>query len=105
MDIIDIDKESIPYSFSILLDKELYELHVDYNSRGDFFTMGIYRDSQPLCTGERIVYGVPLFRALRNRGGFPRLNIIPTDPSMQSDGLSYDNLGSTVFLAVEEGPG
>ena len=45
-DLIEINKDLIPYSFNILLAEEWFELAIDYNKTGDLFTVTLYRDGE-----------------------------------------------------------
>ena len=103
MYIIEINKDIIPYTFNILLAAEWYEFRIDYNNTGNFFTVALSKDGVELCAGEPIVYGVPMFKDLLQRGNFPNVSITPLDESSQNDAVTYDNLSSTVFLTVTGG--
>ena len=100
---LEINKNLIPYKFNILLNNELFELRVDYNNKADLFTVSLYKDNVELCVGEPIIYGMPLFGDLQNRGNFPRVVITPIDESGESNAVTYDNLSTTVFLNVSVG--
>ena len=103
MYIVDINKDIIPYSFNILLGTDLYEMRFDYNNTADLFTVSLSKDGVELCAGEPIIYGVPLFKDLVTRGGFPTITITPIDPSGESVAITYDNLSLTAFLSVTGG--
>lgn len=96
---LEIEKESIPYTFETVLMGETYQFTVNYNSAGDFFTIDIYKNSTPLRYGEKIVYGQPLFI---NHGyiGSPRMLIMPLDTTGKAKRVSYENLSEDVFLYV-----
>ncbi len=101
MNIIEINKALIPYNFNIALGGELFDLRVDYNYTGEFFTIELSKNGETLCAGEPIIYGKPLFSDVRN-SMFPKLNIIPLDPSDYYNAISFDNLCDNVLLVVEE---
>ena len=61
MEYIDIEKNSIPYTFEIVLAGETFQFTVNYNSFGDFFTVDLYKNNELVRMGEKIVYGLPLF--------------------------------------------
>lgn len=100
-DVLEIQKDLIPYSCSILLADELFELHFNYNATADLFTVDLYRDDELICAGEPIVYGVPLWSDVYKADIFPALNIIPRDPSGESNAVTFDNFGDTVLLIIE----
>ena len=102
---LDINKNLIPYQFYISLDNELFEFRIDYNDTADLFTVSLSKDDMELCVGEPMIYGMPLFGDLINRGKFPKVNIIPLDESGESNAITFDNLSSTIFLNVTEGAG
>lgn len=94
-----INKKAIPYSFEILLADTWYQVEVNYNCRGDFFTLAIYRDGALICGGEPIVYGAPLFKDIYSEG-FPPIVIIPVSEAGGANRVTYDNFNTTVFLSI-----
>ncbi|MFT9496383.1 phage baseplate plug family protein [Anaerosolibacter sp.] len=97
MDYIDIDKAAIPYKFDIQISGVTYTIEIHYNAEYDFFTIDLYRGTDVLVLGEKLVYGKPLFETIRDKR-FPDKIILPTDPSEQSTRITYENLGESVFL-------
>lgn len=61
MKIIDIDKNNLPERFDIELGAELFSFEVNYNETGDFFTIDLYKNDEPLVLGEKIMLNQPLF--------------------------------------------
>lgn len=103
MEYIDIEKDLIPYTFTISLAKELFEFRIDYNSTADMFTVSVSRNGVELCAGEPIIYGQVLFGDLVNRGNFPKVTIVPIDESGECNAVTFDNLSRTVFLQIVDG--
>ena len=101
-DTIIINKEIIPYTFNILLADELFNLRIDYNNTADLFTVTLSKDGEIICV-EPIVYGVPLFKDLYQPDKYPALEILPIDESGQESKITFDNLGETVLLVVNNG--
>lgn len=97
MDILQIDKALIPYSFDIQLDGTTYDLTIRYNAEYDFFTMDIAKDEMEILNGEKIVYGRPLFEAHRHLD-LPTVLILPVDMSEEQTRAGYEQLSDTVFL-------
>lgn len=104
-DKIEIKKSLIPYNFNISLAGEIFNLRVDYNATGDFFTVQASKNGDLICAGEPIVYGVPLFQDLYLANVFPALEIVPIDESAETDKVTFDNLGKTVYLLIDNGIG
>lgn len=102
-DVLEIRKDLIPYSCNILLAEELFELHFNHNATADLFTVDLYRDGELICAGEPIVYGVPLWGDVYKADIFPAVSIIPRDPSGESNAVTFDNLGDTVLLILDNG--
>lgn len=102
-DILEIKKDLLPYRCEILLGAELFELHVKHNATADLFTIDLYKNGELVCAGEPIVYGIPLWSDVYRTGAFPAVDIIPLDPSGESNAVTYDNLGNTVLLIVDNG--
>ncbi|PAD73667.1 phage baseplate plug family protein [Paenibacillus campinasensis] len=102
MEYIDIEKEQIPYRFDISIADEVFTFEVHYNAEYDFFTVDLERDGDVLAVGEKLVYGMPLFYdVMDNR--FPKLPIVPYDESELSTAVTWETLGTSVFLYVIEG--
>lgn len=100
LDKILIKKSLIPYSFDIALPDEIYSLTVTYNSTADLFVVSLKKDDKTLCTGEPIMYGMPLFYDFIQREGFPYMYIIPYDESETYNKVTFDNFNDSVFLTV-----
>lgn len=96
---IPIEKTNIPYRFEIELAAELFELEIRYNDTYNFFTVDLFKGSETLVQGEKIVYGVPLFKNVRNLD-FPIVEITPIDEAGIEHTVTYENFQETVFLAV-----
>ena len=103
MYLIELNKDIIPYTFKIALANEMYEMQIDYNNTADLFTVSLAKDGVPLCTGEPIIYGQPLFGDIKNRGNFPKVIITPIDESGETNAVTFDNLSNTVLLRVTGG--
>ena len=103
MYVIEINKALVPYTFSILLADEIFDMRIDYNTSADLFTVSLSKGGVELCVGEPIIYGQPLFGDISSRGGFPKITITPTDESGANVAVTYDNLSSTVMLKVTGG--
>ena len=96
-----IEKNLIPYRFSILLGDELFDLDVNYNRYADMFTVALYKGDELICAGEPIVYGVPLFKDVF-MPNYPAITIIPIDESGEANRVTKANLGDTVFLCIDD---
>ena len=104
-DVLEVQKELLPYSCNIVLEGELFELHFNYNATADLFTVDLYKDGELICAGEPIIYGIPLWTDVYKAGLFPGIEITPKDPSGESNTVTYDNLGETVLLIIDNGDG
>lgn len=102
-EILEIQKDLIPYEFDILLASELFTLQFNYNATADLFTVDLYKDGKLICAGEPIVYGIPLWSDVYKSETFPAVDIIPRDPSGESNAVTFDNLGDTVLLIIDNG--
>lgn len=100
--IISINKELIPYKFDIDLGGEVFGIQIDYNSAGRFFTVKLSKNGTVLCEGEPIVYGVPLFRDIKDVDTFPSIVIIPYSYGDDTTTVTYGNLSKTVFLMIDD---
>ena len=100
-DRIQIKKSLIPYKFDINLPDETFKLLVTYNSNEDLFVIGLYdKDNNVICSGEPVIYGMPLFKDIYMVNKYPALEIIPIDESGEAHTVTYDNFNETVFLTI-----
>lgn len=100
-DVLEVKKDLLPYRCSILLADELFELQFNHNASADLFTVDLYKDGELICAGEPIVYDVPLWKDVYKADTFPALDIIPRDPSGVGNAVTFENLGETVLLIVD----
>ena len=94
-----INKDLIPYKFSITLGMNMYTFEVRYNETKDIFTIALYGDGNTLVCIEPLTYGVPLF-SQTYRLGFPAMQIVPIDESGETTIITKDNFNKTVFLTI-----
>lgn len=102
-DVLEINKDILPYECSILLAGEQFGLKFNYNATADLFTVDLYRDGELICAGEPIIYGLPLWGDVYKAATFPAVDIIPLDPSGENNVVTFDNLGDTVLLIIDNG--
>ena len=103
MEVLEVKKDLLPYECSIQLAGEIFGLQFNYNATADLFTVDLYKDSELLCAGEPIIYGIPLWHDVYKADSFPALGIIPIDLSGEYDVVTFDNLSNTVWLLVDDG--
>lgn len=100
-DYIKINKDLIPYNFDITLAGELFNLRIDYNSTGRFFTVCLSKDGEIVCAGEPLIYGRPLWESVWRKGKYPQIDIVPYDDSGDRSKVTWSNLNETVFLVID----
>lgn len=103
-DIIEIEKELLPYRFDIVLSGQEYNMEVMYNKTADLFTITLSKDNEVLVYNEPIIYGVELFADVYQSGLFPMISIVPLDESGNETEVTYENFGKTVFLTIDDEP-
>lgn len=101
-DIIEIEKEEIPYNFDIVLDNDEYNLEFQYNQISDLFTCTLSKEDEVLVYNEPLIYGVPLFNDIDDSENFPYIRLIPYDISQQENEVTYKNFEETVFLTIDD---
>ena len=103
-DIIEIEKELIPYNFDIVLAGEEFNIEIMYNESADLFTATLSKDDEVLVYNEPIIYGVELFCDVYKSDSFPMISIVPLDESGNENTVTYDNFNKTVFLTIDDEP-
>lgn len=101
-DIIEVEKELMPYNFSIALAGEEFNMAMDYNKTADLFTCTLSKNGEVLVYNEPLVYGKELFADVYRAGAFPALAIVPLDESGNENAITYENFGKTVFLTIDD---
>ncbi len=100
---IAIDKNQIPYQFQIMLGGRRYGMEWQYNARSGCFTCTLSdAEGNVLVYGEPLVYGNPLFAALTRGTQLPPVDLVPLDESGGETAVTWDNLGETVFLTLDD---
>jgi hypothetical protein len=97
---ININKELIPYEFDIVLDKKLYVLGLNYNYTYDFFSVDLYRNKELILSGEKLVYGLPLFVNYQYLDVPKNIVLIPLDITEDNNDITYDNFNESVFIYI-----
>ena len=102
MNYIEINKDKIPHNFNVTLGAELFNIAVNYNKREDLFTVDLRNaNGEYLVKGEPLIYGVALFNSVRTME-FPIVKLIPKDPSLIEQEVTFGNFNETVLLTVGE---
>ena len=101
-DIIEIEKELLPYNFDIVLAGEKFNMAIDYNKAADLFTCTLSKNGEVVVYNEPLVYGVELFADVYRADYFPAISIVPLDEAGNENTITYDNFGKTVFLTIDD---
>ncbi len=99
MQLLPVFKDDTPYSADYRIGGATYNFTFNYNSEGDFFTVGLARGDETLVLGEKIIFGRMLFASYFDER-FPLAAIVPIDLSGQVDRVGWEELGNSVFLVV-----
>lgn len=106
-DIIEIDKDLVPYEFDIVLADETFKIGVNFNETAELFTLDLSKldeesgEYETICKGEPIIYGKALFSDVFVNGKYPAVDIVPYDESGENNAVTFDNLNETVFLCID----
>lgn len=99
--IIEVEKERIPYIMTIELENNTYDMGFNYNMESDTFTATLSYQDEVLIYNDPIILDRPLFIDVSHLN-VPQVYIIPMDISGQSNRVGYDELGTKVFLYLVE---
>lgn len=106
-DIIEINKDLIPYEFDIVLADETFKIGINFNETAELFTADLSKlneesgEYEKICKGEPIVYGKKLWEDVYITGKYPAIDIVPLDESGENNAVTFDNLNETVFLCID----
>jgi hypothetical protein len=101
-DYIDIDKSQMPYNFNILFGAEEFNVEFKYNEMSDLFTCTLSKNDEVLVYDEPLIYGTRLFNDVYDAASFPCIDIVPYDESGTENTVTFNNMGVTVFLTVDD---
>ena len=101
-DIIEVEKELLPYNFNIVLAGEEFNLAMDYNKAAELFTCTLSKDGEVVVYNEPLIYGRELFADVYRANYFPALSIVPLDEAGNETAVTYENFGKTVFLTIDD---
>lgn len=101
-DILPINKKRMPYGYTIALGDQVFRINFMYNSRRNLFSVNLYKNGELLCAGEKLVYGRPLFEDVYTVQDFPGIRLVPVDAGGQENTISWENLGKTVFVTIDD---
>ena len=101
-DIIEIEKELLPYNFDIALAGEEFNMSMDYNKAADLFTCTLSKDGEVVVYNEPLIYGVELFADVYRADYFPAISIVPLDEAGIETAITYENFCKTVFLTIDD---
>ena len=101
-DIIEVEKELLPYNFNIVLAGEEFNMEFMYNKRADLFTCTLSKNGEAVVYNEPLIYGVELFADIYRADYFPALAIVPLDEAGIETAITYENFGKTVFLTIDD---
>ena len=106
-DIIEINKDLIPYEFDIVLADETFKIGINFNETAELFTADLSKldeesgEYEEVCKGEPIVYGKKLWEDVYITDKYPAVDIVPLDESGENNAVTFDNLNETVFLCID----
>ncbi len=104
--IIEIDKDLIPYTFEILLNKN-YKLGVKWNEYADKIVVDLFDiEDNPIFLGETMVYNQPLWWSFMEdvngnlNPDFPDNYLVPLSVDGVERDVNFENLQDKVVLTV-----
>lgn len=102
---LDIEKNLIPYKFSVVINNTIVKFLIRYNSVGEYFTADIYdKDDDIIAYAKKFILEVNLFDSI-NDDRLPAVEIIPFDPTDEYKKITYDNFMNAIkpyIFEVEE---
>jgi hypothetical protein len=103
MGTIEINKLLAPYQFDITLSGKTYTIDIKYNILFNFFTASLSLEDKVLVENDKLVLDEFLFDQGEDKDhnlnpDFPEELLYVGSEDKSIDRVSWDNLGSTVFL-------
>ena len=101
-DIIEVEKELMPYNINIALAGEMFNMAFSYNKAADLFTCTLSKGDEVVVYNEPVIYGRELFADVYRADYFPAISIVPLDEAGIETAVTYENFGKTVFLTIDD---
>ena len=107
MTVLELDKDSIPYSVTLSIDDIEFELVFRYHLSVDRVYVDLYKDDVLIQANEMIQYGIPLWHNTMSDiegnldDNYPNCWIIPLSIDGRYRECSYKNLGDSVVLTIQ----
>jgi hypothetical protein len=109
MEIIEIDKNLIPYRFKMKFSNRIFQLGIRYNDFADRLYIDLFDDNGNIIQdNEVITYGIPLFKnTMEDINGnlnpnYPDKYIQPLAPNGIEVECNLKNFGVSYFLALRD---
>lgn len=104
---IEIEKDSLPYSFTYDYEGHIFEFEIKYNEEYDSFTIDLYildnAEKKVIILGEKIMLNQMLFMNISYLNiDLPKL--IPYDFSGNSKRCGYDEIDSIYLVVMDYDP-
>lgn len=96
-----VDTSDMPNYSVFTSGAENFTIELYYRDRFDSIYFNLYdADDTPLITGEKLVYGMPLWNI--NDANLPADRIVPFDEAGVENSVSIDNFQTSVFLYYDD---
>ncbi len=96
LEYLEIEKDLIPYKFTITIKNTILKFIIRYNPIGDYFTADIFdKDDSVIAYAQKFIMGGNLFKNIYDER-LPAVEIIPYDPSGENERITFDNFGEAV---------
>lgn len=109
MEIIEINKNLIPYKFKVKFSNGIFQFGIRYNDFSDRLYIDLFTDTGDIIhDNETLTYGIPLFKQVMEdingnlNPNYPNKYIQPLAPDGDEVECNLANLGESYFLAVRD---
>ncbi len=100
---IEIEKDSIPYSFTFDYNGKIFEFDIRFNAEYDFFTIDLYlledENRITLILGEKIMYGQMLFQSIYYKN-IDTPSLLVWDFSGNSVRVGYEDIDNVCLVVM-----
>lgn len=101
-DQIEIDRDSIPYSFDLDIEEVSFTFGIKYNDVSGLFSVSLSTiDGTKIVDDDPLILNQPLFYG-RTDPKLPVWSIVPMDESGQETEITWDNFGTSVLLLIDD---
>lgn len=101
-DVLEIDNDSIPYSFDMDIEDQTYTLTINYNTISREYSVDLFtEEGTPIYLNYKLVLNQPLWFGIEDPR-LPAWQLVPYDESGHEKTIDELNFNKTIFISIDD---